>query len=108
MGPDEKTPSTFFITDPATGDKIEVPREIAEMTLALCGDDMGEAVSHSRGCCYGCDHSDGTRRQGDKIRCKRWSQWVDPMHDSCSECTFSVRGTLTEKQKTKIRKLLGD
>ena len=51
MGPDEKTPSTFFITDPATGDKLEVPREIAEMTLALCGDDMGEAVSHSRGCC---------------------------------------------------------
>lgn len=104
MGHDEQTPSTFFIKNPHTGEMVEVPREVAEMTLSLCdGED-----SHPRGCCYGCDYSDATRRQGDKIRCKRWSQWVDPMHDSCPECTFSVRGTLTEKQKTEIRKLLGD
>lgn len=108
MGPHEKINGTFYVTDPATGDQIEVPREVAEMTLALCGDDVGEAVSHSRGCCYGCDHSDGTRQQGDKIRCKRWSQWVDPMKDCCPECTFSVSGTLTEEMKRKIKELLGE
>lgn len=104
MGHGEQTPLTFFIKNPHTGEMVEVPREVAEVTLSLCdGED-----STPRGCCYGCDHSDGTRRQGDKIRCKRWSQWVDPMKECCPECTFSVSGTLTEEMKNKIKELLGE
>lgn len=104
MGHGEQAPMTLYFKHPDTGEMIELPREVAEMTLSLCGDESNPL----KGCCYGCDYSDATRRHGDKIRCKRWSQWVDPMHDFCPECTFSVSGTLTDEQKNMIRELLGE
>ncbi len=33
--------------------------------------------------CSHCDASDCNRRNGDKIRCTRFSQWVDPNGKAC-------------------------
>lgn len=33
--------------------------------------------------CSHCDASDCNRRKGNKIRCTRFSQWVDPNSEVC-------------------------
>lgn len=35
--------------------------------------------------CSHCDASDCNRRKGNKIRCTRFSQWVDPNNIACEE-----------------------
>lgn len=35
--------------------------------------------------CRDCEHSDCNRTQGSKIRCKRYSCWVEPNEIACEE-----------------------
>lgn len=60
----------------------------------------------SVGGCLNCQYVDRGRKQGEKIRCKRWSKWVMPYGESCCEYgyTFPSMETLARM----VRYDLGD
>ncbi len=56
-------------------------------------------MSNEKGCIY-CRYSDKDRKEGEKIRCKRLSKWVEPRGEACSEYferyEFPLRVPLSE------------
>lgn len=86
MGPDNSTPVRLFFVDPETGERTELPKKIPE--IAITGTEGDEPMSYFGGC-GDCSHADHKRKQGEKVRCTRWSQWVNPHGKPCEERTIS-------------------
>lgn len=56
--------------------------------------------------CRWCEYCDTNRKNGDKVRCKRYSQWVDP-------CDYGIKGCKNydyyqkEKSLQRLKKRFG-
>lgn len=58
--------------------------EVADEEIELI-EEGGWILGDMKACRY-CDHADPKRERNGKIRCKRFSQWVDPIGKVCEEC----------------------
>jgi len=98
MGPDNSTPVTLYYVDHATGKATKLGPGIPELTLTNGGD---EIVSCCR-MCISCYHADRKREHDGRVRCTRWSRWVDPEAKPCEEYS-----DFTQEQYDELRKMLG-
>lgn len=60
--------------------------------------------------CRWCEHCDTNRKNGDKVRCKRYSQWVDPCGYGISGCKnydYYQREEEREKNYQRLKKRFG-
>lgn len=55
-------------------------------------------TSAHHGGCGDCSHADHKRKQGEKVRCTRWSRWVSPQEKPCEEHTVSFPFNITPEQ----------
>lgn len=85
MGPDNSPPVQLFFINEDTGEKTELTATIKEFSFTEAGDDEPMYF----GGCGDCSHADHKRKQGEKIRCTRWSRWVSPQGKPCEEHTVS-------------------
>ncbi len=86
MGPDNSSPVQLYLMNEETGERIDLSATISELSITAKED--GEPMSCFGGCAD-CSHADRERKQGEKIRCKRWSCWVNPHGKTCEEYSFS-------------------
>lgn len=82
MGPDNSSPVRLFFVDPETGEQQEISDHIAELSITETGSDEAMSAFFR---CRDCEHADCKRTQDTKIRCKRWSRWVEPNERACEE-----------------------
>lgn len=94
MGPDNLPPVRLFFINEETGEKTELPPTIKEFSFTETGDDEPMYF----GGCGDCSHADHKRKQGEKVRCKRWSRWVSPQGKPCEEHNISFPFNLTPEQ----------
>lgn len=52
--------------------------------------------------CISCYHADRKREHDGRVRCTRWSRWVDPEAKPCEEYS-----DFTQEQYDELRKMLG-
>lgn len=89
----EKTEPVKLYIETDKGEYIPIPSRLPELTLT---ESEETEMSCAVGCRF-CQYSDENRRKDDKIRCKRWSQWVKPIGKVCKE--YSQGFTFTMPQK---------
>lgn len=89
----EKTEQGTLYMKTPDGEYVPLLGGISEVTLA---ESEEIPMSCMIGCRF-CQHSDENRRKEDKIRCKRWSQWVKPIGEVCEEYTEGFTMTLSQK-----------
>lgn len=81
----------------ADGEYTPIPAEAAEITLSSTdAESEGLSFMSCGNACRFCAHADTKRRKDDKIRCKHFSQWVDP-RELCEEYAF-MAGTFDRKE----------
>lgn len=100
MGPETSTSSIqlrYF--DPVSQTWIDLSKDVVRLPTFSIIDGSNESMSCGRACQW-CKHADTQRTKGEKIRCKRWSQWVDRNH-VCEENleSMSFRFTPEDYQK---------
>ena len=95
MGPDNSPPVRLFFINEETGEKTELPATIKEFSFTEA---EGGWEPMYFGGCGDCSHADLKRRQGEKVRCKRWSRWVNPQGTPCEEHSISFSLNLTPEQ----------
>ena len=100
MGPETSTSSIqlrYF--DPVSQTWIDLSKDVVRLPTFSIIDGGNESMSYGRACQW-CKHADTQRTKGEKIRCRRWSQWVDRNH-VCEENleSMSFRFTPEDYQK---------
>lgn len=95
MGPDNSPPVRLYLVNQETGERTELPKEIPEISIT---ETEGDELMSYFGGCGDCSHADHKRKQGDKVRCTRWSRWVSPQEKPCEEHTVSFPFNLTPEQ----------
>lgn len=86
MGPESSTPARLFFVNPETGERHELTDRIAELSITEAEGDESMSVGFR---CQHCEHADPKRTKDGKIRCKRFSQWVEPNAMNCEEYSYS-------------------
>lgn len=93
MGPENSTPTQLFYIDQQTGEKREITDRIAELSVI---DSIADHITEgweevSVGFqCQHCEHADTKRTHDGRIRCTRWSRWVEPNGRNCEEYGYSI------------------
>ncbi len=95
MGPDDSAPVRLCYIDPETDERHEIPNALPELSFTEA---EGGWEPMYFGGCGDCSHADLKRRQGEKVRCKRWSRWVNPQGTPCEEHSISFPLNLTPEQ----------
>lgn len=95
MGPDDSAPVRLCYIDPETGERHELPDALPELSFTEA---EGRWEPMYFGGCGDCSYADHKRKQGEKIRCKRWSRWVNPQGKPCEEHSISFPLNLTPEQ----------
>lgn len=88
MKPDNSPPVRLYLVNHETGERTELPKEIPEISIT---ETEGNEPMTYFGDCGDCIHADHKRKQGEKVRCTRWSQWVNPQGKPCEERTISFQ-----------------
>lgn len=98
MGPNNSTPARLFFIDQKTGKQQELTDRIAELSITEADGDEVVSVGFQ---CQHCEHADCKRTHDGKIRCTRWSRWVEPNERSCEEYSFTLPFFLDPEQQAK-------
>lgn len=107
MGPDSSPPTHLFYINSETGEPQEITDRIAELSVI---EQITDSITKTEGwtevsagfLCRHCEHADCKRTHDGKIRCKRWSQWVEPTAHSCKEYGYSIPFQFDPVQQAEI------
>ena len=101
MGPDTSTsPVQLRYFDPVSQTWTDLSKDIVGLPTFSIVDGSEESVSCGRACRW-CKHADTQRTKDEKIRCKRWSRWVD-RDDVCEENLESMSFGFTPEDYSKF------
>lgn len=87
MGPENSPPTHLVYINPETGEQHELMglAENISLTEMEGWEDMSVGFQ-----CQHCEHADPKRTHDGKIRCKRWSRWVEPNGRNCEEYSYTL------------------
>lgn len=94
MGPDNSPPVQLFFVNEETGEQTALCSTILELSIT---EKEGDEPMYFGGC-GDCSHADHKRKQGEKVRCTRWSRWVNPHGKPCEEHSIFFPFNLTPEQ----------
>lgn len=98
MGPENSPPTYLCYINPETGEQHKLMGLVENISLTEVEGFEDMSVGFQ---CQHCEHADPKRTHDGKIRCKRWSRWVEPNGRNCEEYGFTLPLSFNSEQHTK-------